>query len=377
MVKPLRFGLLSFLASLATEPSAIAGEDPQTRSLDILDQELNSELQALITRAKTDNIPPPQIRSDWYVSESGQVPAGILALERQKRQFGRKLLDVLDKTSDEILAMNDSPSRERIAITLLDLGDWIVERPGYGNVFIFERCQDMATVPLAHLIADLNYPEGKLDALTARLRVPADIGNLSAEALNSESPGTIFTPGQSGNVSEVQKPLAQAWGAGFKRARDALKAGGARRNIPEGKDIRATLPADLQFFCDDEILGYHTTIELWDVKNHHRLALGFLGWVNADQIRHFLLFRKKVGTFPPTPPVGWTPVDRFDTPTKAAFDAAWEPYRRDFGPVYSPAASVYTAVITNTFYDQDTTAKRIQKAASASRPASGRPPAGR
>ncbi len=376
MITALPFKLVPALAILVSVNSAIAGEDPQARNLDVLNRELNSGLQALVTRAKADRIAPPLIHSEWYVSESGQAPTGQLAFEQQKRRFGRRLLEALDRTSDEILAMTDSPSRERIATTLLDLGDWISERPGYGNMFIFERCQDMATVPLAYLVADLGYPVSKLDAPTARLRTWVDFARMAPDALNSELPQPLFVAGQGKTLEEVQEPLMRAYRQGRVRVQEWVKANLARWTIPDGKRVRESLPADLRFFCDDEVLGFHTTLELWDAKNHRRLVSG-LGGVSVDEIRHFLLFRKKVGRFPTEPPAGWTPGDRFDTPIRAAFDDAWEPYRKDHGPIYADAALVYTGVVTNTFYDRDTTAKRIQQAGSASRPASGRPPAGR
>jgi hypothetical protein len=376
MIAPLRFKLLSFLGSLAVASSAIASEDPQARELDVINHELNSGLQALVTRVKADKISPPLIHSEWYVSESSQAPTGQLAFEQQKRQFGRRLLESIDRTSGEILAMTDSPSRERIATTLLDLGDWISERPGYGNMFITERCQDMATVPLAHLVADLRYPESKLDALTARLWTWVDFAKLAPDALNTELPQPIFAAGQGKTLEEVQEPLMRAYRQERTRVQEWVKANLVQWTIPDGKRVRESLPADLRFFCDDEVLGFHTTLELWDVKNHRRLVSG-LGGVGVDQIRHFLLFRKKVGRFPTEAPAGWTPGNRFNPPVRAAFAEAWEPYRKDHGPIYDDATLVYTGVVTNTFCDRDTTAKRIQQAASATRPSPGRLPAGR
>jgi hypothetical protein len=376
MITAFPFKLVPALAILVSMNSAIAGEDSQIRTLDVLKHELGSGLQALVTRAKVDKIPPPQIHSEWYISEMPASQTDEIAFEHQKRQFGRRLLEVLEKTSDDILAMKDSSSRERIATTLLDLADWIVERPGYGNMFIFERCQDMATVPLAHLIADLTYPDSKLDALTARLRTWVDFARMAPDALNTELPEPMFAAGQGKTLDEVQEPLMRAYRQERTRVQEWVKANLARWTIPDGKRVRESLPGDLRFFCDDEVFGFHTTLELWDVKNHRRLVSG-LGGVSVDQIRHFLLFRKKVGRFPTRPPAGWTPSNKFNPPVRAAFFEAWEPYRKDHGPIYDDAALVYTGVVTNTFYDRDTTAKRIQQAASASRPASGRPPAGR
>lgn len=362
MITPILPSLVVAIGILLS--SSTASEHQQASTLQKLNDGLDAGLQSLVTRVKADKLPPPQIHSEWYVSESGQVPADRLAFERQKREFGRRLLEALDRTSDEILAMKDSPSREQVATTLLDLGDWIVERPGYGNMFIFERCQDMATVPLAHLVADLSYPEAKLDTLTARLRTWVDFARMAPDALNTELLEPVFTAGQGKTLEEVQKPLMRAYGAGRARVRDWVKANVAGSVIPDGKHIRKALPADMRFFCDDDDMpiSFGTTLEWWQYKNHRRLVLG-AGGANADQVRSFLLFRKKVGKFPTQPPSWWKPGDSFfDTPVKAAFDQAWEPYRKDFGPVYGTAANVYIAVTSNTYYDRDTQYARLRKA---------------
>lgn len=360
-------------------------QDNAASDLKTLNRALDAGLPSFVAEVKADKLTPPQIHSEWYVSEIPPSQTDRIALERQKRQFGARLLEVLDRTSEEILGLKDSPSRERIATTLLDLGDWIAERPGYGNAFIFDRCQDMATVPLAHLVADLSYPEARLDRMTARLRNWADMGRMLADALNSELPQPVFTAAQGKTVSEVQKPLGQAWAAGIRRAHEWLKASGSKRDIPVGEDVRATLPPDLRFFCDD--MGIDgTTSERWGYKGHGVLALG-LARMNVRHLESFALFRKKVGKFPTEPPSWWKPGDTFfDTPIKAAFDQAWEPYRKELGPVYGTAASVYITVNNNTFFDVDTQTRnrhlrRAQwDAARGAPPSSGAPltrPAGR
>jgi hypothetical protein len=89
------------------------------------------------------------------------------------------------------------------------LSHWIVERPGYGNMFILERCEDMASVPLAHLVADLSYPETKLDELMSRLQTWAELGRVSVDALNTEAPQPVFAAGQ-GQKPPVGFPAQEA-----------------------------------------------------------------------------------------------------------------------------------------------------------------------
>jgi hypothetical protein len=339
-------------------PSAASAlENDEASVLIVLNRELAAGLSSLVAYIKAQHVPPPAIHSEWYVRESGQVPADRTDVELRKRQWGRRLLELLERTAEENLAMSDTATRERAANLLLDLGDWIVGKPEYGNLFILQRCQDLATVPLAHLTADLSYPEPKLDELAGRLRTGAALSRLCVDALNAEAPAPIFVAGEGSTFADVQRPLQRAWDKGVREIMAWQDASGRLAVGPPSRELRQLLAAELKFYCDDEIVGETTTRERWDVKFHSRLVLG-LGGVNAVNLRHFLLFRKKVGRFPTEPPSWWTPRRGApETPIDAAFREAWRPFRIELGPIGSPAL-VYVEVTTNTFYDEDTRHKR-------------------
>ena len=74
------------------------------------------------------------------------------------------------------------------------------------------------------------------------------------------------------------------------------------------------------------------------------------------------MFRQKVGSFPTNPPSWWKPGDGvFPTPTSAAFDEAWAPFRSEYAGQDGPAARVHDAVRSNSFYDEDTRKAKYQE----------------
>jgi hypothetical protein len=352
-----RLFLLPLVGLLIPSPAS-AVENDEASVLIVLNRELDAGLSSLVACIKAEHVPPPAIHSEWYVRESGRVPADRTDVELRKRQCGRRLLELLDRTSEENLATMDTVARERAANLLLDLGDWIAGEPRYGNLFILQRCQDLATVPLAHLATDLSYPESKLDALANRLRTWAELSRLCADALNAEAPAPVFVAGEGSTFADVQRPLERAWDKGVRQIMAWQEASGRLAIGPPSRTLRAALPAELKFYCDDDLFGESTTRERWDVKFHSGLVLG-LGGVNAENLRRFLLFRKKVGRFPTEPP-SWCKPGRGsrETPIEAAFEAAWRPFRMELGPIYGRAARVYVEVTTNTFYDEDTRHRR-------------------
>jgi hypothetical protein len=362
-----RFGSRAVIAAgallLAACPWVFAREDAPAR-LEALNRALAAGVPALVARVGADKLSPPLIHSDWYVNEMAKTAPDEAGVEREKRQFGRRLVEALDKSSEDILALSDSSSREHAATTLLDLAQWIASRRGYGNMFVFDRCQDMATVPVAHLIRDLNYPEAKLDAIMARFVPLVDEVRMCAEAVNSEAPEPIFVPGKGSTLDEVQAPLQRAWSKQVRRIAESRMREGITRSIPWGRKDRVTLPRDFAFFCDDDTGDTPeplTTVNQWDGKAHRRLVLG-LGSKNLENIQCFALFRKKTGRFPTKPPSWWKPDDRlYRTPEKAAFTAAWRPFEKQLGPIADTAAMVYTAATANTFADQDTQAERLHE----------------
>ena len=323
----------------------------------ILSQAAERGIPALAQTVRAHGLPAPRIYSKWYVERLAQrETAAAIEVEWAKREFGRTVVERLAETSEQILKMTQSAERESIASVLVDLADWFRSRAGYGDVLLFHRCQDMATVPIAHLVRDLDFPEAKLDALAGRLLFWEDETKLSTDALNTEAPEPVFVPGPLGYSAWGVSPMERAWARGFRQVVKYRQERGEKDLYDQGRERCSRLPEDLQFYCDDTMPGAsedaYTTLASWDRKEHRRVLVA-LGSHGPNQIRDFLLFRKKVGRFPTQPPPWWKegqPI--FHTPESAAFDVAWSPFREEHGP--NNADDTYVAVETNTFYDRDT-----------------------
>jgi len=336
--------------------------------------------ETLLAYVQQTRIKAPVIYSQWYVDGLAKKDPKRAELEQARREFGRKLLESLEATAAAQLTTLTATARQQAADTLLDLADWFGKQPGYGNAILFNRLQDMATVPLAYLIADLSYPEAKIAASLDRLVGYPDDREFNVRSLNQEAPQGIFSvPARPSNEAASQRPLTYneksrmarkqsdaesasleiGWYKKFHEIGKWQKEHGKPVNLmPRGKKERDELPEELAFFADDETPSFPqkplTALTLWERKCHRRLSLG-LGGHNIKHVKAFFLFRQKIGSFPTTPPAWWKPGDDSDpTPAEAAFSTAWGDLGIEYGPKYSPAAQVFNAVRSNTFYDQDT-----------------------
>ncbi len=366
---------VSALAMFLAGTSPAAGQKVGPSRLQELRAGLKGGVREFAAYVKRTRAAAPLIHSRWYVETMLREPPARLAYERAKREFGRRLLVALDECAGEMLRLDDSPKREVAAEMLLDLRDWTAGRPGYGNMLLLHRCQDIALVPLAHLIADLNFPVRTLDQLVGRLMTLPDQRKLNAEVLNTESPrGVRFEPGsdrmpakwarafryltpEERRAEAMRIPMMRTWRAGWRRIIEWRRGQGDKLPVLwlKGSSHRAKLPKDLQFFCDDnKRLDPFTTAKQWDAKRHYRLLLGLGAYSDRRSVESLLLFRKKVGYFPTRPPAG-SMVDSFiKDPIERAFDAAWNPYNSKYGPIYGSAALLYKEVRSNTFCDYDT-----------------------
>lgn len=363
--------VLTLLPALAYQWTASASEE-EMAAIRELAAAAEKGPEALLTHVREKETRAPVIYSQWYVDRLARESPKKAELEQARRDFGKTVLKSLEATSAALLEPSDTKTREHMAEVLLDLADWFGEPPGYGNALLFWRCQNMATVPLAHLIADLSYPEEALVTMVGRLIAFPEEVKRNVRVLNQEAPEPVFAAPQSvkscvgvWDVMErarrgdrIVAPLQWAW---YRKVHEIHKWHKGRRKsrfLTSGKDLRDQLPEDLAFFCDDApslIPKPFTTLKQWDKKYHRRLFLG-LGSRNIRNVRAFLLFRRKVRSFPTKPPAWWKPGDSvLPTPTEAAFSEAWIPFRGELGTAtYSPAAKTYVAVQRNTFYDEDT-----------------------
>ncbi len=316
-------------------------------------------------------LPAPLIRSAYYAEILSTREPARRELEAAKRNFGLKLARALDKRGEQQQARVDAAERERQAVQMLDLADWLKAAPGYGNYLLFSRSESLATVPLVYLTADLDYPIAKITALRGRIVPMSEERALRVAVLHSEAPEP-FVGALQGTSSEQDEQIAIAWGGRWKEMTNWFKA----RGITSDKRQRSALPENLAFFLDDEPLPEpFTTSHLWALKNHHALIYGQRD-VMVRNLDSFMLYREKVGTFPTEPPQWWkdAPIDRrLDTALEAAFEHASKHLPRENGQRigYSGPAMLYQQSQEGTVIDRETSEKR--QAEAAKRRQSGKP----
>jgi len=368
--------LLSALVFLAP---AVFGADKEIEQAQRLTTFAQKGPAALLEYIRETGESAPLIYSQWYVDRLAAKNPKKAQTEQARREFGRVVLQSLEDIAPTLRSPADAQTRQEAATMLLDLADWFGEQPGYGNALLFSRLQDLATVPLAYLIADLSYPETNLVAMTARLVEFPDEVKRNAQVLNIEAPEPIFDVPSTAKSSvgvwkvmerakiadSVVNPLERAWHRKVTDIRKWQKEHGKQSGLPEGKRQRDAVPEAWAFFVDDEYGAEapkpFTTLNQWDGKYHRRLFLG-LGGHNISDVKAFLLFRQKVGRFPTDPPSWWKPGDgAFPTPTIAAFREAWTPFRSEYDVQYAPASRVYDAIQSNSFYDEDTRKAKYQE----------------
>ena len=319
----------------------------------------------------------PRLPSQWSVEHrSGKDERGKVDLAG--REFGRKLAVQLDAVASALQDLPPGDSLNRQALLLCDLSDWCASTPGYGNLFLAQRCLDLAAVGLARLTASLDFPLAECEKLAARMSPAWMSVEARARTLNDDAGTNLFAVG--GTQAEMEK----TWGSGGFLMRE--KRSGIHR--PQGQEPgrgfaeTPTLKANLDFFERDEPSAEPLTlVHSWNSKRYERIVNG-LELQNVNKALALLRFRSVVGRFPENPEFSEEQLRRHEQavaeaakhgirvsrmdegqPTgKAAFEQAWDQRPNKDAQshtLYASAWQAYIEVKTGQFLDQDTRAERM------------------
>jgi len=367
MSKP---NLLRMMLWLSLSVSLLAQETKtETASLNALQQSLQSSgLAGLLTTVQSQGIAAPLIYSQWWVDLISDPKSK--AVEQQKRDLGRQLAVKLDEEAQRLPKLTTAKDREVALKQLLDLTDWLSASHGYGNLFLSNRSQNLAAVPLAYLTAELSYPASQLEVWLSRFKGVHNQIAVRIEVLNREF-GKEYFNDREYNLSEAKKRLWESyggekgfklagldylWSAGLKALVESRISKKLKKPFPNASE-RSSLPKHEAFFVDDEYLDLnvpHTTTNLWDLKRHRKILGGFDGERLLKYIRALFLFRQQVRQFPTQPPAWWKEGDILSA-TEAAFDTAWLPFLEKYGnPIPSTiAAGLYEKIQRGEVEDDD------------------------
>jgi len=287
----------------------------------------------------------PKIQSKWKLERS----KGHADAEIRKRLIGKLLMDKILEEANRYYngGYCDAISSEILICALIALSKHIRQGDGYGNVILHKRCEELAYVILAYLAKDIEYPHVKhFEMLLTDISNESD--DLAMRMYESECPLTIKV--------RSNQMLRSDWEKGVAAIDDWRKNNGINLY---GSKLRAELPDDLKFYCDDEISELptpRTSSSMWEGKYHSYVFGSMQSKVEID-VSKYLVFRKTIGEFPAVSPSWWKEGDQFfDTPVKAAFYDKWGTRK---GNLYATAALVHTKVSDGQFWDRDTLQVRI------------------
>lgn len=332
-------------------------QEASQSSVQLTDMLLAKGLVAFIQEADSAGWPAPLIHSAWYTSQLDEnSEAHRNAMDR--RRFGKAVLEQLEEYSARI---NLIPSNEdtRSSQQLLNLATWIIKSEGYGNALIASRACDIAMVPLANRVIDVELPlEEQKDLIQrgrALLNSPAMAGRILdyecqvqvfSEHANSHHDLTQFWDNNAARVS-FQRVISDNGDVDEKR--QDLDAALRSRLMQRGIDGNVTHAHDA-VFLDDDLPQPPTTLNMWEVKSHRHLVVGLVP-ANLERLEQLVVFREAVGQFPLKPKGVQTPNI---APGKAAFREAWLSSRgTQPRNLYATAWSVYEQIRNDSFMDRD------------------------
>ena len=332
-------------ASLPIQASA--GETTNKGEVETLDIQrktlLESGLWGFFASAQSNRWAAPKIHSQCWVDWLPQAPVERVQFEQAKRDFGLEVVKAVEKEALLILLPTNTVERAYQADRLLDFAGWAGGPGGYGNLAIKRRVENLACIPVGHLIADLDFPVAKIEALLARLGTEEDWLQMQRDVLNEESPHRYD--------ARTKDELAVQWHRHFRKAWFAYKEKEGRypHHFSDGKNF----PKEVAFYCEDETSPRpYTLATQWNQKLHYIFCVMGYEDTITERVKNFLLFRKTIGRFPekPSRPLGLFKGEEI----REAFYEAWMPHEKKYSKKGSGAARSFTDIQRNAFMDYDT-----------------------
>ena len=229
------------------------------------------------------------------------------------RSFGASLLARFDAWRTDLVAASSPCDAQPLVDHLLWLADWLMETPGYGNLFLAARCHDFATIGLGKLAINLDYPLSEITPRLQRLHAHWYAPSIRRAILNQEAGAALFADDER-DEEAIQRLLEQTWQCGmFAADRDREKRSGRRRIMDtEWKVLDALISGILfrgpkipkayfAFFEDGSFSPEFTVNDLWERKWHEKCVIGF-ELPNTRELMALATFRETVGFFPTTIP---------------------------------------------------------------------------
>jgi hypothetical protein len=244
----------------------------------------------------------------------------------------------------------------------MDMADWLMKSPGYGNFFMAKRCHEIAAYGIARTLVDTNCP---LDSVTnqfprfdAGWKTPAG----RAKILNDDVGSRLFDV-PSGDEKAQQQYLERVWNIGktmvVKYSTPEMQAA-FEGHPPKGmEDVSEMvrrwylgayetpfMREHVSFFKDDG----KVSAKNWNANDHEALIVPYQE-PQLPRLKCLAEFRAAIGSFPGE----YVPnEDPATSKQKAAFIQAWTDSRKQKGFPADPdvavtAWEVYRDILSNAF----------------------------
>jgi hypothetical protein len=340
-------------------------------------------ITALLTKASEQSWKVPQIPSQWHVdnvSTPEQKPVNVAA-----REFGRKLAERLDDTAPKMQQLPAGDALHDETVRLIELSDWCAATDGYGNVLLAQRSLDIASVGVARLAVNLDFPLKNIAGLLARMNPAWMSVEANQRVLNRDAGEAIFT-------TPNREEMERIYGSGHRlleEKRDTNLFAERQKNPRQWRLVETpAVKANLSFFDTAEVGQVKPTVTLlttWNLNWHGRLIAG-LELQSIQKAKALAEFRSAIGAFPEKPVFTAEQLrerergaaeaakaglkvsnmeDSYSSPIAAAFALAWKGYLKKQGGdtgtlppsrynLDSAAYQAYDEVKRGVFFDQDT-----------------------
>lgn len=313
----------------------------------------------------SNQFPMPVVHSLWNIKNIPREDS----IERRRlvaaRDFAGALFLRIEDWAAEMKA--GKPAADPIG-QFMDLADWVMKSPGYGNFFIAKRCHEIAIDGIGRALVDTNCPlEGvtnQFPRCDAWWKTPAG----RAKILNGDVGAELFEV-PSGNEERQQQYLDRLWAVGktmvMKYSTPEMQAAFEGNPPPGLEDVSKLvrhwyfgayetpfMRQHISFFKDDG----KVTAKTWDAKNHEALIVPYRE-PQLPRLKCLAEFRVAIGYFPGE----YVPNEEPATSKqKAAFVQAWTDYRKQKGlpedtGVAVTAWEVYREIMSGTSRDEGST----------------------
>lgn len=303
----------------------------------------NVSFQRLHGAIVSNELTMPVVRSPWATNLPMEYSKEQMTIAA--RDFGGALFLRIEDWMAEIKTAK--PAVEPIR-QFLDLADWVMKAPGYGNFFIAKRCHEIAAYGIARALVDLNCPledvKSQFPRFEANWKTPAG----RAQILNDDVGARLFEV-PTGDEKAQQQYLDRMWAVGktmVEKYKTPEMQAAFEGHPPEGLEAVSEMVRHwyfgayetpfmrehISFFKDDG----KTSAKNWNANDHEALIVPYRE-PQLPRLKCLAEFRASVGSFPGEYVPNEVPAT---SKQKAVFVKAWSDCRKQKGLPEDPGVAV-------------------------------------